>query len=190
MTAYNHMFHLQMNNGIFENSGEYKVLTENSRPNLLNLEKKTVTDVLNEINEFINSNYGFTPMQIIHKVSYVKNKSEEYDDLEKAKNYAVSGYAANKYGQVNTDLADAIEIWKKAIAEANPEDRKARIDEKVLRVLLVNSVEAALVINDMKTAETCIKDYEALKNSNSERELVKALRARYEDANARFLANQ
>ena len=123
-------------------------------------------------------------------MNYVKNKSEEYDDLEKAKNSAISGYAANKYGIVNQDLIDAIEVWKKAIAEANPEDKKARIDEKVLRAILVNTIEAAFVVNDMKTAEDCLKTFEELKNNNSEREEIKKLKARYQDTKDRFLANQ
>jgi hypothetical protein len=177
-------------NGIFEQSNEFKTLTTSSHPNLLNLEKQTMGDILTEINEYINNNYGITQIETKHVVNYVKNKSEEYDDLEKAKNYAISGYAANKYGTVNQDLIDAIEIWKKAIAEANPEDKKARIDEKVLRAILVNTIEAAIVVNDVKTAEECIKTFEELKNNNSEREEIKKLKAQFEDAKARFTANQ
>ena len=177
-------------NGIFENSNDFVTLTSSTYPNLLNIEKQTVGDLLTQINEYINSNYGISQIETKHVVNYVKNKSEEYDDLEKAKNSAISGYAANKYGTVNQDLIDAIEIWKKAIAEANPEDKKARIDEKVLRAILVNTIEAAIVVNDMKTAEDCLKTFEELKNNNSEREEIKKLKARYQDAKDRFLANQ
>ena len=177
-------------NGIFENSNDFVTLTSSTYPNLLNIEKQTVGDLLTQINEFINSNYGISQIETKHVVNYVKNKSEEYDDLEKAKNSAISGYAANKYGIVNQDLIDAIEVWKKAIAEANPEDKKARIDEKVLRAILVNTIEAAFVVNDMKTAEDCLKTFEELKNNNSEREEIKKLKARYQDTKDRFLANQ
>ncbi len=68
------------------------------------------------------------------------------------------------------------------------EDKKARIDEKVTRVLLVNAIDAAITINDFKTAETQIKAYEALKNSNSEKKMIEALRAQYSDKKARYEA--
>ncbi|MDI1234837.1 MAG: hypothetical protein PSX81_11185 [bacterium] len=177
-------------NGIFENSNEFKTITSTSQPNMLNLEKQTVGDMLTEINEFINANCGISQIETKHVVNFVKNKSEEYDDLEKAKNYAISGYTANKYGTVNQDLMDAIDIWKKAIDEADVENKKARIDEKVLRAILTNAIEAATVVNDIQTAEACLKTFEGLKNNNSEREEIKKLKAKFEDAKARFLANQ
>ena len=174
--------------GILESSTEYKKYEGPNPPNMLAIEKKSVEDALVIANDFINNNYGYSPIEVNREVSFVKNKDGEYDDLEKAKGFAVSGYASLKRDVKNTDLEDAIAIWVKALGESDLEDKKARIDEKVTRVLLVNTIDAAITVNDFKTAETQIKAYEALKNSNSEKKMIEALRAQYADKKMRFEA--
>lgn len=174
--------------GLLEGSSEYTVSQSTNSPNLLALEKKSVEESLVNANEFINNMYGYTPFEVKRDVHYVKNKNEEYDDLEKAKNFAVSGYASFKYTEKNTDLEQAIAIWVKALGESDIENRKARIDETVTRILLINIIEASITINDFKTAQDQIKVYEKLNNNNSEKTQLEKLKTELKDKQERYKA--
>jgi hypothetical protein len=172
--------------GLLEGSSDYTISESSGGPNLLALEKKSVEESLINANEFINNLYGYSPFEIKREVHYVKNKSGEYDDLEKAKDFAISGYTAFKYTDKNPDLEKALEMWVKALGESDLEDKKARIDEKVTRILLINIVEAAITINDFKTADAQIKAYEKLDNNNSEKTRIGKIKAEYKDKLERF----
>ncbi len=176
--------------GILESSKEFIEYKGSTPPNMFAIEKKSVDDALMAANLYINDNYGFTPVEVKREVYFVKNKSEEYDDVEKAKKFAVSGYAGFKQGVKNTDLEEAIQMWLKILKESDLEDKKARIDEKVTRILLINVIEAAITVNDFKTAEAQIKIYESLKNDKGERAILDNLKKLYEDRKARFDAAQ
>jgi len=175
--------------GMVESSKEYKKIEASSLPSKQTLEKRSVEEALVMANEFINDNYGYTPQEFTVEVSYVKNKSEEYDDVEKAKDLAVSGYNSFKSGVKNDDLEKAISLWTDILKESDLTDKKARIDEKVTRTLLINIIEAAITINDFKIAEANLDSLKALDSSSSEKKLIEKLEIRFADKKLRFDAS-
>ena len=163
--------------GVFEGTGEYTNITTAQKPNLFNLEKQSVEDVLKDVNEYINNLYGLTPIEQTIKIGYVKNKDGEYDDLDKAKNAAMSGLKNLTIGEENESLEEAITIWESALTEVDLEDKKARIDAKVYEEILFNLTKVCLAAYYLEKAETYIETLRTVKLSGSE----KAELERYEN---------
>ncbi len=176
-------------NGIFEGTGNYTEIEEPGRPMLQNIEKQTISDNLIAINEYINNLYGYSPIETNISIQHVNNKGGEYNAIERAKDFAVSGFKNYKFGEENQDLEEAITIWNSEIEKADLNDRKALINEKVLRALLLNVAETSLAIHDLKLTEETLTKLNNLKNSNSEKEVIDGLRNILEDKKTRELAN-
>ena len=175
--------------GIFESTGEFKSLRTDSRPSIINIEKKSIEDILLDINEFVNNKYGFSKISRTIDVRYVKNKSGDYDDLEEAKDFAIAGFKNFNGLTANEDLAKAIEIWEIVMEESNPEDRKARIDKKVTKAVLLNLTEAYLYTGKIDKVTNYIEKLENLSPNYSEKELIKAFKSILEDKSKRMAAN-
>jgi hypothetical protein len=175
--------------GIFEGTGEFFKYNDKSRPNMFNLEKQSVSDVLIEINSYINNKYGMTPLNNSVNVKFVKNNKGEYDDLENAKDTALAAYANFDADSDNDQLRDAILIWEKAMEESNIEDRKARIDKGVTEAILFNLVEANIALKDMVKADEYLNKLKNMSLNYSEKQSVEAYEIQMASINERLLAN-
>lgn len=138
--------------GIIDSTSVYTSLKETNPSTRLNVERKSLDEAVQKTNEFINSNYGYSPIPHEFKVRYVKNKKGEYDNLEQAKNLAVKGYLELSNSDHSENLDQAIQKWNKILEQSDPSDRKAHIDEKVTTAILFNLVDAYLVSNQATEA--------------------------------------
>ena len=172
-----------------EGTGDFVEKRTNSRPAMINLEKKSIEENILEANNFINSNYGVTPINTTVEVRSVKNKDGEYDDLEEAKDFAVSGYQNFDAAGSNDDLEEAISIWETALEESNLEDRKARIDKKVTEAILFNLVEATLYTQSLDQTKMYLKKLGNMKLSYSEKQTFEGLEGLMLDRKTRLEAN-
>jgi hypothetical protein len=180
-----------LKSGIYGETGTYEVLTTNSKPNRLSIERPLVEKTLGYINNYLNQTYGYPKVTRNVVLFYVKNKKGEYDDIEKAKDFAVSGY---KNYTVNTeeavkDIDNAIAMWEKTIAEVNYDDSKARVDEKVGIALLKNLIFATIVTNNFDKADKYMGDLRKLRLSYEDKQFLQSHENIYADLKARFSGN-
>lgn len=176
--------------GVFEGTSEYSEFTSAQSPNLFNLEKQSVDGVLAAVNEYINNNYGQTLITRTIKIGYVKNKDGLYDDLEKAKNLAVSGLKSYEYGKPNKDIDEAISIWEKVLEETDLSDKKARIDAKAYEEILFNLNKVSLATYQLEKAEMYINTLKTVKLSGSEKKELDIFEFELNDRKQRVAASK
>jgi hypothetical protein len=159
-----------------------------TKPTRIYIERQIVESTLQDIGTYLNSLYGYPKIYRNGLLYYVKNKGGEYDDLEKAKDFAKSGYKNYEVNQDEAikDIQSAIEIWEKAITEANYEDSKARIDEKVGTVVLKNLIFAAIVTNDFNKAAKYIAEFKKLRLSYDDKQYIAQQEKSYDEMKSRF----
>ena len=113
--------------------------------------------------------YSMMPARVEYSVRYVDEKKGKnvYADLLQARDYyieAVSTLANDKITMINKlvqpdyqvrkeTMQKAIDLWEKALAEADFDNKKARIDSKVGRHLYYNLALAYLWIDDFAKAK-------------------------------------
>ena len=114
---------------------------------------KPVTSSLEQINNELNVKYGFAVQFEECLIGTVKNKKGEWDDLESAQGFAIAGIGALKNNEMNEDLSQAMDIWKSLYAEAAPDDKKARINKKVTKLLLYNMMYVSRMTNNYADAK-------------------------------------
>lgn len=176
--------------GIFEGTSEYTEIVTAQSPNMFNLEKQSVEDVLMAVNEYINNNYGFSQLERTIKIGFVKNKDGEYDDLENAKNLAISGLKSYVYGKANEDIEKAIAIWETALDETDLTDKKARIDAKVYEEILFNLSKVCLATYQLEKAATYIEALRTIKLSSSEKSELERYETELADRQTRLAASK
>ena len=175
--------------GLFETSGEMISMRTDGSPNMRNKEKETISEWLTKINEYLNDKYGFAPVTHQVSVGYVKNKNGEFDDLEEAKTFAISGYNNFKDGGENSDLVSAIETWNKALGESDLEDKKARVNAKVTEMILNNLIDANHYLGNIDAALAAIDQMNNLKLTSSEKAMVQQKRDAIVNTKSRMEAN-
>ena len=177
--------------GIYGETGAYEVLTTASKPNRMSIERPYTEKILGYINNYLNETYGYPKVTRNVVLFYVKNKKGEYDDVEKAKDFAVSGYknySANTEEAIK-DIDNAVAIWEKVISEVNYDDSKARIDEKVGTVILKNLIFATIVTNNFEKAEKYISEFRKLRLSYDDKQFLDAHEKIFNDLKARSSGN-
>lgn len=173
--------------GFYEETNAFQVLTTTSKPNRMSIERPIVEKTLTDINNYLNGNYGYPKVTRNAILFYVKNRKGEYDDIEKAKDFATSGYknyAANTEEAVK-DIDNAIAIWEKVIAEANYDDSKARVDEKVGTAMLKNIIFATIIIYDFDKADKYMGELRKLRLSYEDKQFLQSYESMYNDLKAR-----
>ncbi|MEX2379434.1 MAG: hypothetical protein WD530_01725 [Vicingaceae bacterium] len=180
-----------IHNQMVEPANEYKEYSSKSLPNKYNLEKASVENTMVTINNYINSEFGYAPIELTTKVGYVKNKKGEYDDLEKALSLATSAYNASKNDKeaAKADLSAAVKIWDTALRESDVDDKKARINEKVTTMLLFNLSVANMYLDNYDASQKNLNALNNLKLSFSEKNLSEEHKALLDDRRKRFEIN-
>jgi hypothetical protein len=126
------------------------------------LQQEELTASLSSINALINDRCGFPVKMHATEVYTVKKyKGHNYSDLIDAYTKAKSGYdlvyKSVSRKEAASNLNKAISVWEKALAEGNPVDNKARINDKVIALLYVNLAEAYLWLGDYTKADNYIQ---------------------------------
>lgn len=122
------------------------------------LEKKARDGGLAEANTYVNNKCGFpVRSRSIYVYTVKRFKDHQYNDLTNAYTAAMQGYQmvgqdrdrSAAEGKIN----EAITIWKTMLKESNPNDRKARVNDKVTALLYANLAEAYIWLSDFNNAE-------------------------------------
>lgn len=174
--------------GVYGETGTYQILTTGSKPNRASIERPLTESTLTYMNNYLNENYGYPQITRNVVLFYVKNKKGEYDDVEKAKDFAASGYknySGNAEAAVE-DIENAIGMWEKIFSEANYDDSKARIDEKVGTAILKNLIFATIVTNDFDKADKYMGEFRKLRLNYDDKQFLTTHESMYNDLKARF----
>ncbi len=158
-------------NDIFEGTGDYQVKTTTTSPNMLQLEKDNVTEILTQINDYINRQYGFVKVGSTLTIRAPKNKGD-YDDLEKAAKLAKRGINPMGSSDGKKELAEAVSMWESIIQESDVKDKKARINRKVTESIYQNLIEAAIFTEDFVKAQDYLVLLGEMDLKNSEKAWV------------------
>jgi hypothetical protein len=160
--------------GVFQTTGDFQVKNTSSKPTRNYIERQEVETIMSTINTFLNDQYGYVTVSRYATVYTVKNRKGEYDDVEKARDFAISGYKNYTDHQEDAvkDLANAIAIWEKIITEVNYDDSKARIDEKVGTAMLKNIIFASIIINEFEKANKYLTDFKLLRLSYDDKQFA------------------
>ncbi|MDQ3047100.1 MAG: hypothetical protein M3R27_06090 [Bacteroidota bacterium] len=157
------------------------------------IQETIVNNQLKLFNNYINNQYGYVNASRNVTLAFVDEKTL-YDDIKEGMNHAKNGYAVIgkqiTYAQGEDYLKKAIDKWETALKESNPKNKKARIDEDVTEMLLMNIAEAYVWLNEFTRAQENITRAQAFKMSSKERALVAGIKSFLTDQNARFTANQ
>lgn len=163
-------------------ANEFTMISDKKRPNMVNLEKQNLDEVLKKVNEFINKKHGFSEQNSKIELKSPKNKGD-YDDTDEAMNMIDRGLKSlNKYSEpLNTDLEAAITQWKDIISKAEYDNKKARINAKVAVELYFNAIEVSLIGYQIQTAEELLNEMTELDLSSGDRKNLDNLRKKLEN---------
>jgi hypothetical protein len=174
--------------GVFQGTNEYQIKNSSSKPTRIYLERQEVETIMNSINNFLNDQYGYTKLTRYAIIYFVKNRKGEYDDIEKARDFAISGYKNYTEHQEEAlkDIANAIAIWEKTITEVNYDDNKARIDEKVGTAILKNLIFSTIMTNDFEKANKYLTEFKSLRLSYDDKQFADNHEKMAADLKSRF----
>jgi hypothetical protein len=195
VTKYRHPTTLQvsidgknLSSGVFQGTSEFQIKTTSSKPTRIYIERQEVETIMSNINKYLNDQYGYTTVNRYAVLYTVKNRKGEYDDIEKARDFAISGYKNYTLHQEDAvkDIANAIAIWEKTITEVNYDDSKARIDEKVGTAILKNLIFATIMTNEFEKANKYLTAFKLLRLSYDDKQFADTYEKIGADLKSRF----
>lgn len=144
------------------------------------------------VNEYLNSKIGQRLISRNTTITVVSDKKVNYDEYMPAFEKALLGYKMlvdpARMADAQKQIGEANELWKKALAESNPKDKKARIDEKVTAATLFNDAEANMWMNNFDQAEILLARLKVL-DIGRYNTPAKELSALIQDQRTRYTAN-
>ncbi|MBF9239804.1 hypothetical protein I2I05_20590 [Hymenobacter sp. BT683] len=145
------------------------------------------------VTEYLDSKFGQRPITRTTAIWVVTDKKINYDEYAQAYIKALMGYKlladGSRAADARKNLGDGVALWDKALTESNPKDKKARIDEKVTAVTLLNDAEANLWMNNFDEAEMLLARLKLLDISRYNT-AAKELETLVQDQRTRFAANK
>jgi hypothetical protein len=195
VTKYRHPTMLQvivdgknLSSGVFQGTSEFQTKNTSSKPTRIYIERQEIETIMSNINNYLNDQYGYVTVNRYAVLYSVKNRKGEYDDVEKARDFAVSGYKNYTLHQEDAvkDIANAIAIWEKTMTEVNYDDSKARIDEKVGTALLKNLIFATIMTNEFVKANKYLTDFKLLRLSYDDKQFADSYEKIAADLKSRF----
>lgn len=112
-----------------------------------NWKKSNLEASLNSAQRRIENLYAFTPTRVYQQVYTASKRRVDYSDLDKAQELALAAYSKINvsdgfHAEFTDTISQAIEIWKTALSQYDPDDRRARINSKVAAVIQRNIIIA------------------------------------------------
>ncbi|ARS35992.1 tetratricopeptide repeat protein [Pontibacter actiniarum] len=160
---------------------------------LRGLDDAIILKNMNIVKEELASQYGYNPMLRATTVLNIKDKKVSYDDFNQAFESATTGYSklANqeKKAEAVAELEKALELWNNALKEADPKNKKARVDAKVAAATHLNCAEAYMWLNNFEEAEKHLNKIKMLDVSKYEN-LAKELQVVLADQKSRYNSSQ
>ncbi|MBI9054112.1 MAG: hypothetical protein JEY96_09875 [Bacteroidales bacterium] len=168
-----------------------KYWKENKISYLSKLDEKVTRDNLKTINNYLNSQFGYSTIEKNSAIAMVKPKKFEYPEYFNAYEQIFTGYTYlldNKNDAVNY-INEAITNWETALKESDKENKKARVNLKVTAVTHLNCAEAYCWLNDFQNARRHIMKIKMLKTKKYDKK-VEELQNFMEDQERRYKASQ
>jgi len=155
-------------------------------------EEKVFQANLTFINNLVNDKIGFQKVKRNAKLFYVKSKDDTYQDLMAAFNEASSGLKLLADDEANgkPKIESALKTWNTALAESDPENKKARIDKNVTVMLCFNLLEANFAIRNTEEADKILVKLNAFKLSVEEKKMKEEFELKINDLKKRLQANK
>jgi hypothetical protein len=152
------------------------------------LQKSSVSTNMTAAKALLNSRLGTTHPERVTTIFVLESKKADYSDCLEASTLAKEGFE-----KINTDLAAgqaklnaAAAIWTKAILEFDAEDKKARINDKVIAELYRNLLEVEIPARSFESAESHIATARRLDLGKKDRDAIEELASFLNDYRARF----
>jgi hypothetical protein len=143
----------------FSSKYEYQIwMLENEDKFFTELENEARRTALNEVNELINNEFGFTMLNHTAEM-YAMNRYKDYDYSDVTEAYTISTQALlmverdRDRSGAKEKLDQAISKWKAILSESNLSDDKARINDKVTAMIQCNLAELYAWKGDYDQAE-------------------------------------
>jgi tetratricopeptide (TPR) repeat protein len=152
------------------------------------LQTKVVEENMGTIQWLINDKLGTTEQKRNVEIIYVKNKKGAYDDLENAMYDAKQGYdmLISRPDEAHEKLQSAIDAWEAALAEGDMDDKKARINKKVIPDLYKNLIMAYTMIGEFDKADDHFNDSLRLDFSRGDENDLKETKLLTDDLRERY----
>ena len=157
------------------NSAKNSSFPTNKESYRKSLEDKVLADNLKYIDTMVNNRFGYVPVE--REIKLYTVKKEEYIDYKNAFDDAMAGYrilSENKAG-AQEKLKAAIARWESAMAESDPENKKARVDEDVTIITIINLMEAYMWMDDYANAEKYLDKFNTMDASKKQKKYVNEL---------------
>ncbi len=155
------------------------------------IEAQILKENLEFINHMVNDRMGFEVSKRKSSLDYVKTKGEDYADVNEAYDAATMAFTmmGKTDDQAKAKLQEAVSKWAKALAESDPENKKARIDKNVTISLGFNLLEAYFALRMVDEAEALIASQKKLDLSKKETKLLDSYTQDFIDLRMRKTAN-
>lgn len=160
---------------------------------LRQLDENVTKSNMKLVGEYLDSKFGQRPVTRNTAITVVSDKKINYDEYPQAYMKALMGYKLladpTRAADAQKQISEAAALWDKALAESNPKDKKARIDEKVTAATLYNDAEANLWMNKFDEAEMLLARLKLLDISRYNT-MAKELGVVVQDQRTRYTANK
>jgi len=157
------------------------------------IQEQIVKDNLSYINDLLNNKYGYLKKNYATLLSIVDEK-KNYQDYKEAYVAAENGYKALGNSADKKDgipeLQKAIALWENAMKESQPNNRKARVDEGVTEITILNLIEAYIWIDDYVNAKAYIDMFKTFDSSRKKRKRLDRYEQLFKFHQTRFEANK
>lgn len=155
-------------------------------------EEEILQKNLTIIQNLVNDEIGYKRQARTANLTYIKDKKDIYTDLLIAFNDASSGLKVllDDEETAKTKLQAAVEGYEKALLESDLNDRKARIDEEVTKVIYFNLLECYFAMGNLQKAEAIITTLNTMQIGNDERKLKDSYEKLINDTKKRIAANK
>ena len=161
--------------------------SSNANTYIERLQSSSVENNLKTIQWLINDKLGTTEQARDIEVVYVNNKKGDYTDLENAMFDAKEGYGMlmSRPEDAKEKIKNAIQAWEAALDEGDMDDKKARINKKVIPDLYNNLILASILVEDFDKADDHYSATLRLDFANRDENNLKELKLLNDDLRAR-----
>jgi hypothetical protein len=125
----------------------------------------------NTVKTHLADQYGYVKTEMREEIKFVKEKKGATDYAKLTKAFEVVNTATPKKAEGDiypsadyiATMDEAVKLWKEELAEADPENRKARIDKKVTEAILKNLAISCYLTYRFNDAEEFLARLEEMK---------------------------
>ncbi|MEE4196367.1 MAG: hypothetical protein V2I54_01875 [Bacteroidales bacterium] len=147
---------------------------DNNLSVLSKLDEQIKNENLKELDKFLDNQFGYTTLKRTAEIGMVKPRKYDYDEYTSAFENIFMGYSylLDNAEEARQYIQEAVNLWEAALKESDPDDRKARIDNKVTAITHLNCAQAYVWLNDFQKAKIHLMKLKMLDMSryNSEME--------------------